>query len=67
MASPEAGHLRFRLALNRINPRHELLEMVAQRATAAGETIHNEPFPVTPALVAEAMRAADFRRRRVSE
>lgn len=41
------------------NPSRELLEMVAQRATAAGETIHNEPFPVTPALVAEAMRAAD--------
>lgn len=41
------------------NPSGELLEMVAQRATAQGETIHNEPFPVTPALVAEAMRAAD--------
>jgi len=41
------------------NPSRELLEIVAQRATAAGETIHNEPFPVTPALVAEAMRAAD--------
>lgn len=41
------------------NPDQELLDMVAQRATAAGETIHNEPFPVTPPLVVEAMRAAD--------
>jgi len=41
------------------NPSLELLEMVAQRATAAGETIHNEPFPVTPQLVVAAMRAAD--------
>jgi glycerol dehydrogenase len=41
------------------NPSRELLEMVARRAAAAGETIHNEPFPVTPPLVAEAMRAAD--------
>ncbi len=41
------------------NPSRELLEMVAQRATAAGETIHNEPFPVTPPLVVAAMRAAD--------
>lgn len=41
------------------NPSQELLEMVAKRATAVGETIHNEPFPVTPALVVEAMREAD--------
>jgi glycerol dehydrogenase len=41
------------------NPSPELLEMVAHRATAAGETIHNEPFPVTPQLVVAAMRAAD--------
>ncbi len=41
------------------NPSPEVLEMVAARATAAGETIHNEPFPVTPPLVVAAMRAAD--------
>ena len=41
------------------SPSQELLETVAQRATAEGETIHNEPFPVTPRLVIEAMRAAD--------
>ena len=37
----------------------ELLETVAKRAAAAGETIHNEPIMVTPTLVLEAMRAAD--------
>jgi glycerol dehydrogenase len=41
------------------NPSQELLETVAKRAAAAGETIHNEPNTVTPALVLEAMRAAD--------
>lgn len=41
------------------NPGAELLEMVARRATAAGETIHNEPFAVTVPMVVEAMRAAD--------
>jgi len=41
------------------NPSHELLETVAKRATAPGETIHNEPIIVTPARVLEAMRAAD--------
>jgi len=41
------------------NPSPELLEMVAKRATALGETIHNEPITVTPELVVEAMRAAD--------
>jgi glycerol dehydrogenase len=40
-------------------PSRELLETVAKRATAAGETIHNEPMAVTPELVVEAMRAAD--------
>lgn len=42
------------------NPSQQLLEVVAERATAPGETIHNEPMPVTPKLVVEAMRAADF-------
>ena len=40
-------------------PSLELLEVIASRATAPGETIHNEPMPVTPKLVVEAMRAAD--------
>jgi glycerol dehydrogenase len=41
------------------SPSRELLESVAERAAAAGETIHNEPIMVTPALVLDAMRAAD--------
>jgi glycerol dehydrogenase len=32
---------------------------IARRATAPGETIHNEPFPVTPDMTADAIRAAD--------
>jgi glycerol dehydrogenase len=38
---------------------HEMLEQVATRATAEGETIHNEPFKVTPDIVADAVLAAD--------
>ena len=41
------------------DPSRELLEIVARRATAPGETIHNEPITVTPELVVDAMRAAD--------
>ena len=41
------------------SPSQELLETIARRVTAAGETIHNEPMVVTPALVLDAMRAAD--------
>jgi len=41
------------------SPSQDLLEQVAKRATAPGETIHNEPVPVTPERVVEAMRAAD--------
>ncbi len=41
------------------NPDTELLEAIATRATAPGETIHNEPIPITPRLVAEALMAAD--------
>jgi glycerol dehydrogenase len=37
----------------------ELLQQVAGRATAKGETIHNEPFEVRPDMVADAIRAAD--------
>jgi glycerol dehydrogenase len=41
------------------NPSKELLEQIAQRSTAPGETIHNEPFEVRPAMVVEALRAAN--------
>ena len=37
----------------------KLLREVAIRATAAGETIHNEPFVVTADMVADAIRTAD--------
>ena len=36
-----------------------MLEQVATRATAEGETIHNEPFDVQPDMVADAILAAD--------
>ena len=35
------------------------LDPIARRATAPGETIHNEPFEVTPEMVADAILAAD--------
>jgi glycerol dehydrogenase len=41
------------------DPGPELLQAIAARATAPGETIHNEPMPVTLQLVIDAMRAAD--------
>lgn len=37
----------------------ELLQQIASRATAAGETIHNEPFEVHANMVADAILAAD--------
>jgi len=37
----------------------DLLGQIASRATAPGETIHNEPFAVTPDMVADALLAAD--------
>lgn len=37
----------------------DMLERVAARSTAKGETIHNEPFEVRPEMVADAIRAAD--------
>jgi glycerol dehydrogenase len=37
----------------------EVLDGIARRATAAGETIHNEPFAVTPESVINALRAAN--------
>jgi glycerol dehydrogenase len=35
------------------------LDPIAHRATASGETIHNEPFEVTPDMVADAILTAD--------
>jgi glycerol dehydrogenase len=40
-------------------PGPEALEQIARRATAKGETIHNEPFPVTAEIVIDALREAD--------
>jgi glycerol dehydrogenase len=40
-------------------PSPETLDRIATRATAAGETIHNEPFEVLPGMVVDALRAAD--------
>jgi glycerol dehydrogenase len=39
-------------------PRDQL-DLIARRATSPGETIHNEPFEVTPDMVADAILAAD--------
>jgi len=40
-------------------PSADVLHEIARRATAPGETIHNEPFPVSPESVVEALRAAN--------
>ncbi len=37
----------------------EMLDRIAVRSTANAETIHNEPFEVSPGMVADAVRAAD--------
>jgi glycerol dehydrogenase len=37
----------------------EVLGKIARRATAPGETIHNEPFAVTPEIVIDALMAAN--------
>jgi glycerol dehydrogenase len=37
----------------------EMLDRIAARSTAKEETIHNEPFEVDAAMVADAIRAAD--------
>jgi glycerol dehydrogenase len=39
--------------------RPDMLDRIAHRSTATGETIHNEPFDVDPEMVADAIRAAD--------
>lgn len=48
------------------NPTASLLAAVARRATQPGETIHNEPMPVTPGMVVAAMDAADAAGRAMS-
>lgn len=37
----------------------DALKLVSERATAEGETAHNEPFEVTPDMVADAILTAD--------
>jgi glycerol dehydrogenase len=41
------------------NPSSEMLQAIAARATIPGESIHNEPFPVTSKMVEAAILAAD--------
>jgi glycerol dehydrogenase len=41
------------------NPAPDLLDQIARRSTATGETIHNEPFPVSGKSVVDALRAAN--------
>jgi len=43
---------------------NEELMKVTEKACAKGETIHNEPVPVTPEMVFYALKAADFEGRR---
>jgi glycerol dehydrogenase len=50
------------IGLNRPDP--ALLTRIARRAAAPGETIHNEPFPITAERVVEALQAADAAGRR---
>lgn len=45
------------IGLDDLSP--DLLGRIAARATAEGETIHNEPFAVDPAMLADALLAAD--------
>ena len=41
------------------DPAPEILEQIAQRSIAPGETIHNEPFSVSSKSVVDALRAAN--------
>ena len=41
-----------------------LIEAIAERTIAEGETAHHEPFPVTATLIADGVYAADARGRR---
>ncbi|MEN6534802.1 MAG: glycerol dehydrogenase [Bryobacteraceae bacterium] len=45
------------IGLDRVTP--EMLDRIAVRSTAKGETIHNEPFEVNPKTVADAIQSAD--------
>jgi glycerol dehydrogenase len=45
------------IGLGQMTP--DMLDLIAARSTAKGETIHNEPFEVYPGMVADAIRAAD--------
>jgi glycerol dehydrogenase len=49
------------------DPTTEQLETVAEAACDPEETIHNEPFEVTPPMVRDALRTADAIGRRVGE
>jgi glycerol dehydrogenase len=42
-----------------VDPDDRTLARIAQRALAAGETAHNEPFPLEPRMIVDAVRAAD--------
>ena len=46
------------------NPSDEVVEAIATRSVAEGETAHHEPFLVTADLIADGIRAADARGRR---
>ena len=41
------------------DPSRDQLDVVAEAACAEGETIHNEPFAVEPAMVRDAILTAD--------
>jgi len=45
------------IGLGQLTP--DMLDRIAVRSTASGETIHNEPFEVSPGMVADAIRMAD--------
>lgn len=51
-------------AIGIADPSPETLRRVAERACAKGETIHNEPQPVTPEAVVAALQTADAEGRR---
>ncbi|WP_069162337.1 glycerol dehydrogenase [Nocardia altamirensis] len=53
-------------ALGLPDPAHTTLAAIATRATAPGETIHNEPFEVDADITLDALRAADALGRRHS-
>jgi glycerol dehydrogenase len=48
------------------DPTRDQLDTVAEAACDESETIHNEPFDVTPPMVRDAIRTADSIGRRLS-